>query len=261
MELSNSILLQCICSILWILAKGIQVNVSCYVKYLDHCFFWGEVCRISLIEIVREQRHLNKHYLQNPVVNFRCVHQQRKLIKIETSAYERVILLATLITLGNEKGIILYGWKPVNLFINVYFERIFVRFIVIQLLKWKSLVYEVIVLSLFEPFREFNLLLTVHHAVILGNCPTWRKNSFQCIYLFIVLYMFRACLVHHQEKQIVSIQLLVIVTTCWWQCRVLVGSKLPTNTRHCHQQRVTINRSCIDTICFSWWWTRYARNM
>ena len=39
--------------------------------------------------------------------------------------------------------------------------------------------------------------------------------------------MFRACHAHHQEKQIVSIQLLVIVTPCWWLCRVLVGSKLP----------------------------------
>ena len=37
--------------------------------------------------------------------------------------------------------------------------------------------------------------------------------------------MFRACHAHHQEKQIVSIQLLVIVTPCWWPCRVLVGSK------------------------------------
>ena len=66
---------------------------------------------------------------------------------------------------------------------------------------------------------------------ILGNCPTWRTYSFQCIYLFIVLYMFRACHAHHQEKQIVSIQLLVIVTPCWWQCRVLVGSKLPHTTK------------------------------
>ena len=37
--------------------------------------------------------------------------------------------------------------------------------------------------------------------------------------------MFRGCHAHHQEKQIVSIQLLVIVTPCLWQCRVLVGSK------------------------------------
>jgi len=29
----------------------------------------------------------------------------------------------------------------------------------------------------------FNLLLTVHHAMILGNCPTWRTNSFQYSYL------------------------------------------------------------------------------
>ena len=73
---------------------------------------------------------------------------------------------------------------------------------------------------------KFNVLLTVHRAMILGNCPTWRTNFFQCIYLFIALYMFRGCHAHHQEKQIVSIQLLVIVTPCWWQCRVLVGSKL-----------------------------------
>ena len=51
--------------------------------------------------------------------------------------------------------------------------------------------------------QMFNVLLTVHHAMILGNCPTWRKNSFQYIYLFIVLYMFRACHAHHQEKKIV----------------------------------------------------------
>ena len=38
--------------------------------------------------------------------------------------------------------------------------------------------------------------------------------------------MFRACHAHHQEKQIVSIQLLINVTPCWWQCRVLVGCKL-----------------------------------
>ena len=37
--------------------------------------------------------------------------------------------------------------------------------------------------------------------------------------------MFRACHTHHQEKQIVTIQILVVVTPCWWQCRVLVGSE------------------------------------
>ena len=68
------------------------------------------------------------------------------------------------------------------------------------------------------------ICLLKNYIFFLGNCPTWCKNSFQCIYLFIVLYMFRACHAHHQEKQIVSIQLPVIVTPCWWQCRVLVGS-------------------------------------
>jgi len=31
--------------------------------------------------------------------------------------------------------------------------------------------------------KVFNVLLTVHHAMILGDWPTWRTNSFQCIYL------------------------------------------------------------------------------
>jgi len=56
-------------------------------------------------------------------------------------------------------------------------------------------------------------------------------------------------------EKIVSIQLLVIVIPCWWPSRVLVG------TRHCHQHGMTITRSCIDTIYFSWWWALHARNM
>ena len=81
-------------------------------------------------------------------------------------------------------------------------------------------------------------MLTVHHAMILGNCPTWRTNSFQCIYLFIFLYMFQACHAHHQEKQIVSIQLLVLVTPCWWPCRVLVahGWTLPPTRSDSYQK-------------------------
>jgi len=73
--------------------------------------------------------------------------------------------------------------------------------------------------------------------------------------------MFRAPRAHHQERQIVLIQLLVIVSLCWWPCRVQVGSLLPTCKRHGHQHRFTITRGCIDTICLSWWWARGARNM
>jgi hypothetical protein len=61
---------------------------------------------------------------------------------------------------------------------------------------------------------------------ILGKWPTWRTNSFQCIYLFTTLYMFRAHRSHHQDRQIVLIQFLVTVTPCWWQCRVLAGGRL-----------------------------------
>ena len=60
--------------------------------------------------------------------------------------------------------------------------------------------------------RSSDAPLLTEYLTFLGNCPTWLTNFFQCIYLFIVLYMFRACHAHHQEKQIVSIQLLVIVT-------------------------------------------------
>ena len=42
----------------------------------------------------------------------------------------------------------------------------------------------------------YNSTLLTHCFLILGNCPTWCTNSFQCIYLFIVLYMFRACHAH-----------------------------------------------------------------
>jgi len=48
--------------------------------------------------------------------------------------------------------------------------------------------------------------------------------------------MFRAHRADHQERQIVSIQPLVAVTLCRWQCRVQVGSELPTCTRHGHRQ-------------------------
>ena len=72
-----------------------------------------------------------------------------------------------------------------------------------------------------QSINGFYILLTVHHAMILGKWPTLRTNSFLCIYfLFITLYMFRAPHAHHQERQILSIQSLVTVTLCWWSCHV-----------------------------------------
>jgi uncharacterized membrane protein len=75
-------------------------------------------------------------------------------------------------------------------------------------------------------------------------------NSFLYIYLnFLSLYMFRAYRAHHQEKQIVSIQLLVAVTLCQWPCRVQVGSEF---TSDLHTTRPpTATRGCIDMICLS----------
>jgi len=73
--------------------------------------------------------------------------------------------------------------------------------------------------------------------------------------------MFQTHCAHHQGRQIVSIQPLVTVTLCWWPCHVQVGSSLSTCTQHDHQNRVTVTRGCIDTICLPWWWARCARNM
>jgi len=64
------------------------------------------------------------------------------------------------------------------------------------------------------------------------------------LFIFLTLYMFQAHHAHHQERQIVSIQPLVAVTLCLWQCRVQVGSELPTSTR-------PATRGCTDTICLS----------
>ena len=36
---------------------------------------------------------------------------------------------------------------------------------------------------------------------------------------------------------------------------------LTAGTRQSHQHGVTVTRSCIGTICLSWWWARRARNM
>jgi len=40
-----------------------------------------------------------------------------------------------------------------------------------------------------------------------------------------------------------------------------VGGRVVCWLGVCHQQGVTITRSCIDTICFSWWWAWQAWNM
>jgi len=69
-----------------------------------------------------------------------------------------------------------------------------------------------------------------------------------CLFKFLTLYMFRAHRAHHQERQIVSIQPLVVVRS-------------ETCTRHGHWHRVTATRGCTDTICISWWWARCARKM
>jgi len=34
-------------------------------------------------------------------------------------------------------------------------------------------------------YKLFYILLTVHHVMILGKLPTWRTNSFLCIYFYL----------------------------------------------------------------------------
>ena len=64
------------------------------------------------------------------------------------------------------------------------------------------------------------------------------------LFLFIILYMFRAHRARHQERQIVSIQPLAEMCAGW-------KKNLPTRTHLGHQHRMTVTRGCIDTICLS----------
>jgi len=54
-----------------------------------------------------------------------------------------------------------------------------------------------------------------------------RDAQFFSMYLFIflTLFTFRAHRTHYQERKIVSIQTLVVVTVCRWPCGVQVGSE------------------------------------
>ena len=72
---------------------------------------------------------------------------------------------------------------------------------------------------------KFYVLLTVHHAMILGKWPTWPTNSFLCIYFFIYNSVHvRAHRAHHQEINCINTTSgNWTVTLCWWLCRVQVG--------------------------------------
>jgi len=76
--------------------------------------------------------------------------------------------------------------------------------------------------------------------MILGNDQRDTQFFSMYLFLFLTLYMFRAHRAHYQERQIVSIHPLVVITLC----------RPPTATR-----------GCIDTICPSWWWTLCAWNV
>jgi len=82
----------------------------------------------------------------------------------------------------------------------------------------------------------FNILLTVHHAVIIGKWPTWRTNSFLCIYFFIYNSLHVSSTSRSSSGETNRIN--TTSGNCRWPCRVQVGSKLPTCTRYGHQHRV-----------------------
>ena len=91
-------------------------------------------------------------------------------------------------------------------------------------------------------------------SMILDKWPTWRTILF-CVFIYIFnsLQVSSTSCSSSGETNCVN----TTSCSCRWQCRMQVGSSLPTCTRH----RVTATRDCIDTICLSWWWARCARNM
>ena len=98
--------------------------------------------------------------------------------------------------------------------------------------------------------------------MILGNCPTWCTNFFQCIHLFIYSSL------HVSSMSCSSSGETDCINTASGKCHfVLVAVSCAgqefTPDQHTTQPptRSDNTRSCIDTICFSWWWAWHARNM
>ena len=71
------------------------------------------------------------------------------------------------------------------------------------------------------------------------------------LFLFLTLYMFQAHRAHHQERQIVSIQPLVIVSV-FWTCAGWKFDTVGLLITFVHTTRPpTATRGCTDTICLS----------
>ena len=76
---------------------------------------------------------------------------------------------------------------------------------------------------------------------------------FMYLFIFLTLYMFPAHRAHQQERQIVSIQPLALVTLCLWPCRVQVGS---------WEDNIRIDCLVCRSICYKQYKKRYSgRNM
>jgi hypothetical protein len=97
---------------------------------------------------------------------------------------------------------------------------------------------------------------------ILGKWPTWRTILYH-------VFVFTFNSLHVSSTSCSSSGETNCVNTTSSNCHSVGGcvvcrsdrSELPTCTRHGHRYRVTVTRSCIDTIYLSWWWAQYARNM
>jgi hypothetical protein len=110
-------------------------------------------------------------------------------------------------------------------------------------------------------FFFFYVLLTVHHVVILGEWPPWRTILF-----YVSIFIFNS--LHVPSTSCSSSGEMNCVNTNSGNCHSVsvamscAGRKwTPTCTRLGHRHRVIVTRDCVDTICLSWWWARYARNM
>ena len=99
------------------------------------------------------------------------------------------------------------------------------------------------------------ILLTVHHVMILGKWLTWRTNFYVFIYIFNSLRVSSTSCSSSGETNCVN-------TTSGSCHSVSVAVSYAGRKSDLHTtQPPTATRSCIDTICLSWWWARCARNM
>jgi len=94
-----------------------------------------------------------------------------------------------------------------NLNINIIF--------VLQNLRLLKTICRIIRVIVKNICRKFNVLLTVHHAMILGNCPTWHTFLYVLLYQIAALFLYNFVLMFLYFYVCVACFASQNLTFCW----------------------------------------------